>query len=476
MKNTFENSLKQSLENLELPYDASAWNAMQAKLNANASASSNGMESQIKEQLNSIEYPYNAAAWTALNARLDGKNSGGSKGKWFVAAGILALVSVGSYFLFTDSDNSESPSKKAETNQAAGSNAQVSPTAEKQANSTNTSNSQGTSAANPENSSENSSSAVATPEVNPRTTPTSQGTGNPSTHTPSTSAGSGASSLGSQSPNRLGDSGSGSGTPAVTNRPWKYISPEIISMCQGIPVQIKNENSYPISIIFPNGSNWTGREGSITTLTPSFEGLYRVGYVRDNAFIEKETFIAQPKPDADFEFVDLTKTYLNGLPTTEVRATVNGSDFNWSYGNIQKTGSAAAPHFFKKGNHEITLTVTGASGCKSEVTKNVLITEDYNLMAMNAFDPMDTEPKNNTFMPYALKERQVQFTMIIVDPNDGHVVYETSDASAGWDGTDRQTGNLVKFETNYIWKVSLANPEVGEKRDYVGTVLPIQRK
>jgi hypothetical protein len=228
--------------------------------------------------------------------------------------------------------------------------------------------------------------------------------------------------------------------------------------------------------LFPNGNEWSTRANSAATIHPSQAGTYKIGYAdRSENFVEEGTFNVNNAPDADFEFVDLGEKYLNGLPTTEVKTLSPGVHHEWRYGKITSTGTEAYPHFFTKGNHEITLIVTGSNGCKSSINKSVNIEEDYNLMAMTGFDPTDINPSNSTFIPYALKERDVEFTMIILDPNDGHLIYETSDASQGWDGIDRQTGQLVKFETSYIWKVTIANPAIGEKSEYAGVIIPLKR-
>jgi len=100
MKDAFENSLKENLENFELLYDASSWASLQSKLDARAAAGSNGFDQQVKESLSSNEYPYNPAAWTAMSKKLDAKKGG--KGKWYIAASILAVASVTAYLVLTN--------------------------------------------------------------------------------------------------------------------------------------------------------------------------------------------------------------------------------------------------------------------------------------------------------------------------------------------------------------------------------------
>ena len=74
-------------------------------------------------------------------------------------------------------------------------------------------------------------------------------------------------------------------------------------------------------------------------------------------------------------------------------------------------------------------------------------------------------------MPFALTQRDVNFTLTIVDPRDNSVVYSTQDATKGWDGTDQRTGSMTPSETVYIWKVQLENPLPNERQVYAGTVV-----
>jgi hypothetical protein len=63
--------------------------------------------------------------------------------------------------------------------------------------------------------------------------------------------------------------------------------------------------------------------------------------------------------------------------------------------------------------------------------------------------------------------------MVILDPNDGGIVYETSDASQPWDGIDSRDGKMIGSNKTFVWKVSIKNPESGEKSEYKGTITRI---
>ena len=74
-------------------------------------------------------------------------------------------------------------------------------------------------------------------------------------------------------------------------------------------------------------------------------------------------------------------------------------------------------------------------------------------------------------MPYALTQRDVNFRMVILDGIDGGMVYETTDASLPWDGTDMRSGTRSSDAKAYVWKVVIYNPESNEPNEYRGTVI-----
>jgi hypothetical protein len=255
-----------------------------------------------------------------------------------------------------------------------------------------------------------------------------------------------------------------------------FILPAIPEMvCKGEAIQIENENDYSLVIAYPNGQKWVGRENQVTRLNPSSAGTYEIGFIRNDKFKKKSTFVVNEAPEADFDFVDLSQKYLDGLPTVEVRSTVKGVDYSWKYENATENGEEVGLHFYKKGLHPVELTVTNENGCATTIEKMVNVDEDYNLLAMTAFFPNGNNRETNTFMPFALMERTTEFRMIIIDPNDGHIMFETSEATNGWNGMDQLSGTQAPLGKSYIWKVTVMNPEKGEESNYKGTVLTLQQ-
>jgi hypothetical protein len=173
------------------------------------------------------------------------------------------------------------------------------------------------------------------------------------------------------------------------------------------------------------------------------------------------------KPNLEIE---TSLTYYKGIPTIKASTNVE-SGLTWMVNNKTINSSASEIDItpFKAGSYTVSV---GAhdNGCKTENSQAIQISEDYNLLAVNAFEPTSFEPKRQAFIPFALTQRDVKFTMIILDPRDGGLVYKTSDASLPWNGTDMRSGQMVNSGQDFIWKVQLVNPLPGESSEYKGII------
>jgi hypothetical protein len=174
----------------------------------------------------------------------------------------------------------------------------------------------------------------------------------------------------------------------------------------------------------------------------------------------------------DFE-IENELFYENGLPTIRLKAISFATNYEWTCEKIKSIPNSKEVdvHYFKKGTYSVKLSTTNQNGQISSESKKITINQDYNLLAVDAFHPTESNVKTNTFIPFALTLRNVKFTMTIVDSKNGGIMYQTSDVSQPWNGIDMRTGNLVDQNENCIWKVTIENPEPGENPIYKGVVI-----
>jgi hypothetical protein len=410
-------------------------------------------ENNIKESLNGFEVPYDAAAWSAMSKRLDQTmpTSGGSNLKWYLGGAATVAVIVTTVLLWPSADveksqhiTSTSTEKVKET--------------EDQVHT-----SKGTSS----HSTVQDASITVAPVKN-----TTNGTSNPVSFDPA---------------------------PNIFDNPIDYIKvkdntfmkedepansifdpiiemvapsvPSVANICLNETTTINNTNKQELTVVGPNGIT-TIKGNSSLQFTPDSEGIYNLGFMVNGIFNSKESFVVKPLPKADFT-IDETYNYENGVPSMNLSTNSQGVAHTWAFEgqNGTTSGTETKAHFFYKGEYDITLTVTGSNSCKTTATKSVQIDETYNLLAVNGFDPMSSDNRINSFIPRGLVERSADFRMIIIDPTDGAIIFETSDVSNPWRGLDKRNGQMVSANKAYIWKVTLNNPLKGENPEYKGTIV-----
>jgi hypothetical protein len=410
-------------------------------------------ENNIKESLNGFEVPYDATAWTAISKRLDQTMpvSGNSNLKWYLGGAATVAVIVTTALLWPSTDveklqhiTSTSTEKVKET--------------EDQVHT-----SKGTSS----HTTIQDASSIEAPEKN-----TSNGTSNPVSFDPA---------------------------PNIFDNPIDYIKtkentymnedepvnsifdpiiemvaptvPSVANICLNESTTINNPNKQELTVVGPNGIT-TIKGNSSLQYTPDSEGIYNLGFMVNGIFNSKESFVVKPLPKVDFT-IDETYHYENGVPSINLATNSQGVAHVWNFEgqNGTTTGTEAKAHFFYKGEYDITLTVTGSNSCKSSVAKSVQIEETYNLLAVNGFDPMSGDNRINSFIPRGLVERSADFRMIIIDPTDGAIIFETNDVSNPWRGLDKRNGQMVSANKAFIWKVTLNNPMKGENPEYKGTIV-----
>ncbi|MES2588168.1 MAG: hypothetical protein V4622_04255 [Bacteroidota bacterium] len=258
----------------------------------------------------------------------------------------------------------------------------------------------------------------------------------------------------------------------------KFILPKIKKFyCSNEEITIKNENNSPLSI-FDDTDNVEvsilGKDTKTFKLKKSGKYYFRnpkldntkVDYIFSDAFE-----IISPKT-IDFYF-EREIIYDKGLPyiTLSTKDFYQNTSWKSSKGIFTEQAENTKLRVFNKGNYEVSLTQIDENSCKSTKTETISIDEEYNLMAPNAFRPLDLDDRTNHFIPFALTKRNVQFEMIILDPQTGRIVFKSNSDENAWDGIDINTGELVGVNKSFIWKVNLKNPEVKEKSEYTGTIL-----
>jgi hypothetical protein len=430
----------------------------------------NNMENNIKESLNGYEMPYDASAWTSLSSKLDQVmpvNPKPSNLKWYLGGAATVAAIITGTLLFKGTDTA----KKNDLAQSSETTVSQSKDATQNTNSADHSTSQNNSSvsSNETSNQESIDGKVTGITDTEKSSITSSATN--SNTTPNLNVAPNGNKI--QNPNAGNNE-----TPRTADVSGKkVVFPTVSNVCLGENVSINNMNDVEL-IIKGNEQRVAIAPNKKHTFKPGNDGKYTIQYISNGELVTGSSFMVLSAPKADFDIIkNVNEPYKNGLPTIDLNASASGSTYSWNLGNGTGTfsGKEIDAHYFDKGNYTISLTVTGSNGCKAVETRSVSIDETYNLLAGNAIETSSSNPERNSFMPDALSVRNVDFTMIIIDPSTGAIVFETSEATNRWTGVDKRTGQMVDAQRSFIWKVNLKNPEKGERSEYKGTVVRIEQ-
>lgn len=250
------------------------------------------------------------------------------------------------------------------------------------------------------------------------------------------------------------------------------VYPTLSFNCIGDQKVLSNKNATDLVLVTPSNLQLIIPAKSETSVTIEEKGYYRIGKMSpEGIFNEYTNQLVNESPSLDFSVEDLN--YLNGLPTLPINIKSNETTIAIYLNNklVASNLKETEIYLFKKGANQVSISCSNEFNCKATITKTVNTVEDYNLLAVNAFDPFSNDARKSTFMPFALTQRKTAFNLIIIDPSDGGIVFESSDASNAWDGYDKRNGKMAAANKAYIWKVNIANPEHKENIEYKGTIV-----
>jgi hypothetical protein len=408
----------------------------------------------IKKSLENHELPYNEAAWESLSKRLDGTTPSPFYRKWWVAASI-GTVLVGSALFFALNSKTE-PSKASESNAPIANETNTTPqTNSATENRLNTHIIPQTNTLN-ENQHKNNS----TQKVEEKTK--SLGIQNEIVDAlPSRST-----NITTIAPQR--NDLSNHGTPSEQKTYLPVLIPQT-NLCIGDEIEIVNPNDGLSISVVQNNRTQVIKAGGKKVVTANNEGIIEVISGKT-----VQTITVNKSNDKLYISVDPTLLYENGIPA--IRFTVSGSNtpVHWSVDGktpYETENGVLIVHPYKDKEISVAASSKDQNGCAVTESKMIRLSEDYNLNAQEAIDLNSSDSRVSTFMPHALKERKTPFELYIYDAKSGRVIYKTTDASAGWNGVDNNTGEVLKNGTIVLWKVLLGNPNPGEPREYKGTIV-----
>ncbi len=243
--------------------------------------------------------------------------------------------------------------------------------------------------------------------------------------------------------------------------------------CENESITITNTNSIPLYLINDKGRKMYKVPANTTNKYNIKESSRYEWLNEDNGNKTYKAFEIVENPNSNFSMSSELE-FTDGIPKVNCSTSSNATTTQWLLNNKSITSNKELSiAIFTKGLNSISLKVENNAGCKSTTVKTMNVEENYNLLAVTGFEPNHHDTKRNSFIPFALTVRNTPFKMVIIDPKNSKVIFETTDSSKPWDGIDQTTNEMVPENTTYIWKVTLLKPEKNEKSEYVGKITRI---
>lgn len=206
------------------------------------------------------------------------------------------------------------------------------------------------------------------------------------------------------------------------------------------------------------GDGWKEQSCDSIIHKYSASGLYDVtlsitDYNGCTGQLSKEDYInVWPTPKASFysdpTIVETSATMVNFFNTSH-----GANDFIWSFGtNSSLVYSKNAVHTFPddvEANYIVTLKATNDFGCVDTARMVIQVVEDVILYVPNSFTP-DGDMHNPYFTPVFTQGYDYQDFVMYIYNRWGELIFETRDATLGWDGT---YGGQIVEEGVYVWKI-----------------------
>ena len=198
------------------------------------------------------------------------------------------------------------------------------------------------------------------------------------------------------------------------------------------------------------------------------EGQYIVEILDNVGCIENVSISLNSAPIADFS-INEYEFYLSNTPTefTDLTYDININEWFWEFGDGNTSNIQNPTHLYTEpGTYYINLEVYDQWNCKSSITKEIIILQDYYSYAPDIFTP-NNDGINDTFSPSLLNVDVNSYLLIIFD-RWGNAIFETNNYNEGWDGKLKD-GTLLNPDV-YSYKITY-NTNLGDTKEEKGRLV-----
>jgi len=248
--------------------------------------------------------------------------------------------------------------------------------------------------------------------------------------------------------------------PVIVSNTDKGCSPLVVLF------SCSNYNTGTGNWYFGDGSN--AIPGMAMTYTFTQPGSYNVTFeysdeIGCKALVTLPTTITvYDVPKADFRYDPDGEISMLApeVHFTNLSTILGYNNYAWKIGDLYTLTDVHPKVVFPQaGEYLITLTATNVHGCKDEISKLLVVKNDFGIYIPNSFTP-NFDGINDVFRVY--------YTPFGIDPDTfemeifdrwGISLFRTKDINAGWDGTKGGKGDEPVKEGVYVYKVKYKDKE-----------------
>ena len=246
--------------------------------------------------------------------------------------------------------------------------------------------------------------------------------------------------------------------------------------CEGLNVNF-NETSGQLGMNY----SWIFGDGTTSNLGPATSHYYsQTGCFTpslivtnptngcSNSLIYSGQICILETPDAS---IYASQTELSSISTTVqfTNNSINATDFIWNFGDGSSnptTINAAHTYDDADGIYNVTLIASNQGMCFDTATIQITVEEVVVFYVPNTFTP-DGDSYNQTFQPIITSGIDVQNFTFLIYNRWGELIWESHDASVGWDG---KYGGIEVQDGTYIWTLQFKDKTVDKRYTYEGHV------
>lgn len=180
----------------------------------------------------------------------------------------------------------------------------------------------------------------------------------------------------------------------------------------------------------------------------------------------------QPYPNAYFTYAPNQLTTINTTVNFS-NGSIGASNYQWFFGDGATSNAIDPTHTYPEieGTYEVTLVASTPFGCTDTVRSIVNVAEELIFYLPNTFTP-DGNDFNETFQPVFTSGYDPFDFHLMIFNRWGELIFESYDASIGWDGTygGKTNGGKIVKDGTYVWKIEVKTKLNDERKIFVGHV------